>query len=611
MQTIAGVIADIADELARSELATAPAATGGIMRRLAEHFDVDVAFLRLHDLRHRTSTLYAEWPPRSTGTSIDPLGVLHFDNAGPIISSQEHQKHIVELHEELAQPSHHRLLDAAGMTTPRALLIAPVLSAKGATIGVIGFDSSTPRQWSDDERSALTTVASLLALTHARLVAELRLSRWADRDQLTRLPNRTALLAHLADRLSTEKTSPVTALLVRFTDVGETTDRLGHDAGDQFVVSAAERFRVALLGSAVVFRTAAHEFVVVPPSGNTSDARRMAAGLRSVLEAPLQLAGEVVVPRVNVGIASTFPESPDPDALLRGLRQAVTHARTEQGTAVSVLNRTIVRTAKRRNEIEAGIRSAVHDGSMRLDFQPEVDLRTRCIVGAEALVRWQHPALGELPPEAFLDVVESMDLSSDLGRWVLRTACAEFGAWRRDGIADDLVLRINVSPRQLVDPQFLATVTDALQTNGLADGTLCLEFTETVVMDDLKAAGTLVERLRSLGVKVAIDDFGTGYSGFARLRALPVDAVKIDRSFVRDVDMNLHDRAIVAAVTALAAAFEIDVVAEGVETEGAADTLLELGCTYAQGFLFSPPVDGARFRGLLEEQRLRSERVAQ
>lgn len=596
------LIAEIADALVHADVTTAPATTRRIAQSLAERFGVDVVFIRLHDTRRRTSTLFAEWPPRTTTSSLDPLGVLHFDHAGPVISQQEHQKVVVELHEGSPQLTNLQLLAAAGMTPPRSLLVVPVLSAQDTTIGVIGFDSSSPRRWTAEERATLSTVASLLALTHARHVAELRLSRSAHLDPLTGLPNRTSLLNHLAERLTAGGSAPVNALMVRFADVASATDRLGLDAGDEFVIAAADRLRVALLGSATVFRTAVHEFVVVPPQGNVSDSRRTAVALQGVLETPLSLHGEVVVPRIHVGIASAFPDSPDPAALLRGLRQAVAHAQSDSATAISVLNRTIIRTAKRRYDIESSIRDAILTGSMWLAYQPEVDLRTRRIVGMEALVRWRHPALGELQPESFLDVVETMNLAGELGRWVLRAACADLSDWQRDGLADDVVLRVNVSPRELVDPVFVDTVADVLAEFGIGPGVLCVEFTETDVLHDLNAARSLVEQLQSIGVKVAIDDFGTGYSGFTRLKALPVDAVKIDRSFVHDVDVNLHDRAIVAAVTTMAGTFPIDVVAEGVETDGAAHTLLQLGCRYAQGYLFSRPVDADRMRRLLQQR---------
>lgn len=597
---MADVIASIADALMRTDLEGAPGTTLCMMQHLAEHLGVDIAFLRLHDQERRTTMLYAEWPPRTTSPNVDPLEVLHFDRASPVIAMQEHLSTPVELHDDDMGDVHRALLTESNIQSPRSLLFVPVLTATGVTSGTIGLASLERREWTEYQRSVVATVASLLEMTRARLVAELRLDRGQFRDAVTRLPNRHALLEHLADRLTDdERHTPVVALMVRVSDAAASTERLGHDAADEFLVAVADRLRGALLGTANVFRTSTAEFVIVPFHGTTSDARRMAVGLQSILQSQVPLRGEVIMPRISIGIASAFQDSPNPAALLRGLRQAATHAQRGDGATISVLNRNIVRTAKRRHEIEAGIRDAIEHGTLRLDYQPEVDLRTRRIVGMEALIRWHHPTLGELSPESFLDVVDSMDLADDLGNWVLRTACAEVGGWHAEGIATDALLRVNVSPRQLVDPAFAERVTGLLADNGLRPGALCIEFTEGDVLHDIDAVRALVDRLRHAGVKVAIDDFGTGYSGFTRLKALQVDAVKIDKSFVRDVDGNLHDRAIVGAITAMADAFQIDVIAEGVETEGAAATLLELGCTYAQGFLFARPMPGDELRRLL------------
>lgn len=592
------LIASIAADLLRTDLDGAPTATRRVMRALVEDLGVDIAFLRLHDHRRRTTALYAEWPPRSTVPHVDPLGVIQFDRATPVIALSETLKEPVELHADDIQDDHRVLLDESGVTPPKAILMVPVLSANGTTLGVVALGSRADREWAPEQHSTMTTVAAFLAMTHARLVAQLRLRRGADRDPLTRLPNRTALLSHLADLLSADDPAPVVALMVRSSDAF--TETLEAGPLDEYVIALTERLGVAVLGSGTVFRTAADEFVVVPLHGSTSDARRMAVGLQAVLEAPLPMRDTVLSPRIHVGIASAFWDSPNPAALLQGLRHAVDHAGAAAGQSITVLDRSIVRTAKRRNDIEAGIREAVAEGALRLDYQPEVDLRTREIVGMEALVRWPHPTLGELPPESFLDVVEEMNLADDLGRWVLRAACADLSRWRSAGLADRAVMRVNVSPRQLVDPGFADSIAELLTEFGIGPCQLCVEFTETVMLHDMDEVRALCERLHAVGVTIAIDDFGTGYSGFARLKALPIDAVKIDRSFVRDVDVNLHDRAIVAAVTTMAAAFDIDVVAEGVETEGAAATLLELGCTYAQGFLFSRPVDAATMRDLLD-----------
>jgi diguanylate cyclase (GGDEF)-like protein len=604
LQTLIGTIAET---LATAQATTAQPVAQDVMRMLVEHLDVDVAFLRFNDHDRRITTAYAEWPPRFAHSADDPLGTIYFEGAGPVFAAQEHQKELRELRGELAEPDYQRLVEQAHGRTTATVVTVPVLTATRVTAGVLGFASYEPHDWNDDEIAMLTTVAALIALFHARIVAEQ--ARY--RDELTRLPDRQALRDDLGRRLSSgSSAAAVTALMIEFTDTTMIRDRLGHEAHDEFFVEAAERLRTALAGSAGVYRAGAEEFVVLPLDAGATAARRLAEHLRIVLEAPMPVHGDLLVPSVSIGIASAFPDVDAPDDLIRRLVQAARHAQSQQHDRISVLNRTIARTAGRRHELELGIRNAIDDGSIKVHYQPEVDLRTRTIVGMEALVRWQHPTLGELLPETFLDVVESRNLSDALGRRVLTTACADLAAWRADGLALDAVMRVNVSPRQLVDPAFPDAVAEIVADSRIAPGAVCFEFTEHVMLHDLLDVRSLVERLKGIGFGVAIDDFGTGYSGFTQLRHLPLDAVKIDRTFVRDLDTNRYDRAIAAAVTSLADAFDIDVIAEGVETDAVAAVLLELGCTLAQGFLFAPGVPADEMRRLLADQAARQAGIA-
>lgn len=220
------------------------------------------------------------------------------------------------------------------------------------------------------------------------------------------------------------------------------------------------------------------------------------------------------------------------------------------------------------------------------------------------MVRWNHPTRGLLSPAVFIAVAESINLAGDLGRWVLRTACEEFARWRALGVAEGIVLRVNVSPVQLVTDGFVETVAAVMREFGLDTGSVCLEITESVLVQDLEATSITLAGLRDVGVQLAIDDFGTGFSVLSHLKSLPVDVLKIDRSFVADLGSNRDDLAIVRAVIALAEAFELELVAEGVETVAAAETLLHHGCHRAQGFLLSRPLNGEEMVSLLGEGRV-------
>ncbi|MGV0600911.1 EAL domain-containing protein, partial [Mycolicibacterium pulveris] len=225
-------------------------------------------------------------------------------------------------------------------------------------------------------------------------------------------------------------------------------------------------------------------------------------------------------------------------------------------------------------------------------------------LAAEALVRWQHPTRGLLAPDAFIGVAESINLAGELGRWVMHAACAEFARWRASGVAQNALLRINVSPVQLVTDGFAESVADILDEFGLDGSSVCLEITESVVVQDIETTRITLAALKDVGVKLAIDDFGTGYSVLTHLKSLPVDTLKIDRSFVRDLGVDRGDLAIVRAIIALAEAFGLELVAEGVETDTAATTLLRHGCHRAQGFLLSRPLPGQEMASLLAKGRM-------
>jgi len=246
----------------------------------------------------------------------------------------------------------------------------------------------------------------------------------------------------------------------------------------------------------------------------------------------------------------------------------------------------------------------IEGGALVLHYLPEIDMRTGEVLAAEALVRWEHPTRGLLSPDSFIGVAESINLAGELGRWVLRTACAEFSRWRANGVGRNIVLRINVSPVQLVTDGFVESVAGIMKEFGLPRGSVCLEITESVVVQDIETTRTTLTGLHNVGVQVAIDDFGTGYSVLSLLKSLPVDTLKIDRSFVAELGSNPGDLPIVRAVIALAGAFGLQLVAEGVETERAALTLLRHGCYRAQGFLLSKPILGSEMQTLLAKGRV-------
>jgi EAL domain-containing protein (putative c-di-GMP-specific phosphodiesterase class I) len=290
--------------------------------------------------------------------------------------------------------------------------------------------------------------------------------------------------------------------------------------------------------------------------------------------------------------------------VLRRADEAALTAKRAGGNQVAVCTNDISGNVAFRNDIELHLKAGIDSDALLLHYQPEVDLLTRVILGAEALVRWRHPTRGLLLPDSFIGVAESTNLAAELGRWVMRSACAELSRWRSNGVGQGAILRINVSPVQLITRGFVRSVADTIEEFGIDGGSVCLEITERAVVHDIETTRKTLSALKDVGVQIAIDDFGTGYAVLSHLKSLPVDMLKIDTGFVRDLGTNTSDLAIVRAIIGLAEAFGLQLVAEGVETPAAAQTLIEHGCHRAQGFLFSRPVAGDAMELLLSKRRV-------
>ena len=307
---------------------------------------------------------------------------------------------------------------------------------------------------------------------------------------------------------------------------------------------------------------------------------------------------------VSVGVAQGCPGRDTTSDLLRRADLALLTAKAAGGNQMAMFSDTMSKDAEYRTDIELHLANVIQDGTLYLRYLPEVDMRTGEVLAAEALVRWDHPTRGPISPAEFIAVAESVNLAGELGRWVMRTAFSEFAAVRAEGVGAGAVLRINVSPVQLVTAGFAESVAATMHEFGLERGSICLEITESVVVQDIETTRITLGELKKAGVQIAIDDFGTGYSVLSHLKSLPVDVLKIDRSFVTDLGTNPDDLAIVRATIALAEAFGLQLVAEGVETEAAAITLLRHGCHRAQGFLLSPPLSAVDLGALFAKGRV-------
>jgi diguanylate cyclase len=610
-------VTSVAAQLMEANTFTATTVSEQVLARLVDRFDADTGFLRHNDQTIGTSELIVEWPPRPNRPNPDPLPIVHFTSAYDVFAPCAHGKEplVIQPTEPVvirppastnyAYKALRRQITGRRRVATPSVATAPLVS-KAVTTGVLGFVHFRGRKWTKEEVGTLGAVASLFAQLQARIAAEERLRYLAEHDDLTGLHNRRSLIAHLSTRLAAGCPGPVAVLYLDLDRLKSINDYFGHAAGDFYLRVFAERLQASMRGLGTIGRIGGDEFLVIPDRAMlTETAESLAHRLRATLRASLKIGDDVITPSVSIGMAAGRPGRDDTADLLRRADEAALTAKRAGGNQVAVCTDDISRNVVFRNDIELHLQAGIDSDALLLHYLPEVDLLTGAILGAEALVRWRHPTRGLLLPDSFIGVAESTNLAGELGRWVMRSACAEFSRWRSHGLGRDVTLRINVSPRQLVIPGFVGTVADIIDEFGINAESVCLEITERALVRDIETTRRTLAKLKEVGVQIAIDDFGTGYAVLSHLKSLPVDTLKIDAGFVRDLDTNAGDLAIVRSILVLAEAFGLELVAEGVETPAAAMTLIEHGCHRAQGFLFSRPVAGEDMESLLSRRRLR------
>jgi diguanylate cyclase (GGDEF)-like protein len=427
-----------------------------------------------------------------------------------------------------------------------------------------------------------------------RKILEHRLAEQAYQDALTGLANRAHFQASLAEAFvaPSDPGSSTGVLFLDLDDFKTVNDSLGHPAGDRLLIEVAERLRSSLDGRAMPARLGGDEFaVLVPGIVSVDEITAIARQILDVLQRPLVLVGRELRIRASIGIATAGREMPDPDDLLRNADLALYAAKANGKSRFAVFDSSMERKAFERLELESAMRRALERGEFVVHYQPIVRLGDGRTVEVEALVRWNHPERGLMPPAAFIHLAEETGLIVPLGQFVLETACSQVRAWQEHWpSAADLALSVNLSGRQFQHPGLVEDIERALRQSGLAPECRSLEITESVAMERPDATATTLDCLKRAGVRLAIDDFGTGYSSLSYLKRFPVDILKIDRSFVDGLGEDAHDTAIVRAIVALARSLGVRVTGEGVETDVQRRHLVASGADRGQGYLFARPV---------------------
>jgi diguanylate cyclase (GGDEF)-like protein/PAS domain S-box-containing protein len=434
-----------------------------------------------------------------------------------------------------------------------------------------------------------------------RKLAEERVQYLAHHDELTALPNRTMFgeMLNLEIQQARRYKRSFAVLFIDLDRFKVINDTLGHEAGDTLLQEIATRLTQTLRSSDVVARLGGDEFVVLAQEVN--EAKYIAAVARKILSAvikPVFIQGQECRVTASIGICIFPADAQDEPSLMKNADIAMYRAKEEGKNTYQFFSQAMNVHSFERMALETSLRHGLERNEFVLHYQAKLDLKTRQITGVEALVRWQHPDLGMIPPAQFIPLAEETGLIVPLGKWVLNTACAQNVAWQREGLPP-LRMAVNLSARQLSDEDLIKDIAEALEKSGMKAELLELELTESMVMQNADRAGKVLAALKQLGARLAIDDFGIGYSSLANLKRFPIDTLKVDRSFIRDIPQDPEDKAITRAIIAMGKTLNLTVVAEGVETLEQETFLREHACDETQGYYFSKPIASDQFAELL------------
>ena len=481
------------------------------------------------------------------------------------------------------------------------------ISGTAGTFGILSAHARAERHFGQDDANFLQSVANILAVAIERRSAEERLERLAQFDSLTGLPNRHLFHDRLLKTVAHARRSgePMAVLFIDLDHFKLVNDTQGHSAGDKLLKEAAARLSQCVRSGDTVGRFGGDEFgAIVSELGKPGDAGVVAQKVLDALAQPFKLDAYDTYVSASIGITLFPADGDNPEALVMNADTAMYRAKEQGRNTYQYFTREMNERALARVQMEAALRRAIDHKEFLLHYQPKVDLQSRLICGFEALLRWRHPdpEKGLVLPGEFVPVLEDTGLIVPVGEWVLREVCGQIQAWQREGLAVKPVT-VNVSARQFQQKDFESIVRHILREAGIDPSLLQFELTESLLMSDPEGAARTLRGLKDSGVKISVDDFGTGYSSLAYLKRFPIDALKIDYSFVRDITTDPEDAMITLAIIGLAHSLKLKVVAEGVETQEQLELLAANGCDEIQGHLFSVPDTAEKCAKMLKENR--------
>lgn len=468
---------------------------------------------------------------------------------------------------------------------------SPVKDRNGRVAATFAMYYREPRKASEFHRAMVDACVHLVSVAIQHDEARSTIDRLAFYDQLTGLPNRV-LLADRADvalAMARDTNEPVALLCIDVDRFKTVNDSLGYTGGNRVLQEVARRLRSAVTNGDTVCRLGGDDFAMLMHGVDGAQAADLADRLRGMFSQPFTIEGYTFSSSASIGI-SLFPEDANSfDGLLKNAEAAVHQAKESGRNCIRFFKDEMDEAATDRLELENAIRQAVRNRELTLAFQPQISLATQEVTGVEALVRWEHPRWGEMAPDRFIPLAEECGLVNDIDAWVLEEACRQLAAWDELGV-DIPTIAVNVSATDFQHGEMPRRLTALLARYGLSGERIVVEITESLVLEHSEKTQRAFTALRAAGVRVSVDDFGTGYSSLSYLNRFPVDELKLDRSFVRDLERGRRDREIATAVIRVGQSLGLSVVAEGVETEAQLEFLRKAGCHVGQGFYFSEPL---------------------